>query len=117
MVMSAITTDTTLALKLAQKLVERLLQFDLIEDRGERTIDGAVIWHPTETGRELQVEAQVANRVGVNRLADEHIHHLIGQGLIEIDRFGRWKMTELGDVLLQLPGPLLPPTNVICVVH
>jgi hypothetical protein len=99
------------ALELARKLVDRLLQFELIEDHGERAPDGATIWHPTESGRELQIEAQIADRAGLVNLCDEHVHHLIWRGLVELDRHYRWKPTELAEVLLKLPCALPPPVR------
>jgi hypothetical protein len=103
-----------LELELARKLVDRLLQFDLIEDRGERAPDGAVIWHPTESGRELQIEAQIAQRTGLfdgERPYDEYTSILIRRGLIEWDQHYRWKPTELAAVLLKLPCALAPPAR------
>ena len=90
------------------ELVNRLLQFDFIEDRGERAPDGAVIWHPTEAGAVLRIEAQIADRVGLANLCDEHIRHLIQRGLVEWDQHYRWKETELATVLRALPRALLP---------
>jgi hypothetical protein len=95
-------------LALARKLVERLTQFGFVEDRGARSHDGAIVWYPTESGAELQREAQIAARVGLSRLHDDHIHHLVYRGLIEWDRHYRWKFTELAETLLKLPAPLLP---------
>jgi len=106
--------DPALALELARKVVSRLVQFDLIEDRGERTADGAVIWHPTAAGAELQREAQIAERVGLfdgERSYDEYTSILIRRGLLELDRHDKWKPTELAEVLLKLPCALAPPAH------
>src|SRR5262245_58495214 len=108
-------TATRITLKLAQKLVNRLVQFGIIEDVGERASDGATIWHPTESGRELQIEAQIAQRTGLfddERPYDEYTSILIRRGLLELDRHYKWKPTELAEVLLKLPCALLPP---ICI--
>jgi hypothetical protein len=100
------------SLSLARKLVERLVQFKLIEDHGERNAFGAVIWHPTKDGVHLQDGARLlahSGIIGTRQPRDDQLGEFIAGGLLELDPDYRWRMTELATVLLKLPCVLAPP--------
>jgi hypothetical protein len=96
-------------LALARKLVERLVQFGFIEDRGVRSHAGAIVWYPTEVALELISGAQLATSYAGRRDYDETVSDLIRDGLLELDANHRWKPTELAETLLRLPCALVPP--------
>jgi hypothetical protein len=100
---------------IARKLVDRLVQFGIVEDLGDRDATGAVIWHPTEEGAHLQAGARLLMRsgiIGTHRLRDEQIGEFILGGLLEFAPDYRWRQTELATVLLELPCALAPPDHV-----
>jgi hypothetical protein len=114
------TLSPELELRLARKLVERLVQFNFIEDHGERDATGAVIWRPTEDGAHLREGATLLARSGVLGTRQPRNHQLgefILGGLLELDAEYRWRMTELGEVMLRLPGVLAPPDHVSITRH
>jgi hypothetical protein len=105
---------------LARKLIQRLLQCNFIEDHGERDASGNTIWHLTEDGAHLREGAELlaALRVlGTRKPRDDQIGEFILGGLLELDAAYRWKLTELGAVVLRLPGVLAPPDPVSTTLH
>jgi hypothetical protein len=118
--MSMSTARAAASLALARKLVERLVQFKIVTDLGERDAAGATIWHLTEDGAHLREGAELlaaSGVLGTRQPRDDQIGEFILGGLLELDAAYRWKLTELGAVVLRLPGVLAPPDPVSTTLH